>query len=183
MSITQTVVPEWADKFTSLIFYVPADEPVRQLRTGDWNLVPTAPLMVEPFDEGTQTLDAAPWHGTIEYTPLQDRVFGNSEGSWEFYYVPDGERHSFWDCYSSVKDLHRSSGRWLNTDGTWLSTYHALLYFLQGQRVAVDVPDGEGNLTRYTGRCWVSSCTTDQDGQMRVTISYSLAPPEKYGQE
>ena len=176
MSITQTVVPEWADKFTSLVFHVPADDPVKTLRTGDWNLVPTGPLMVEPCDESIRTLDAAPWHGTIEYTPLQDRVFKNAEGSWEFYYVPDGKRHSFWDCYGGINDLHADTDRWLDTANTWTCTYHALLYFLQGRRVLVDVPDGEGKMTRYKGRCWVSSYETDQNGQIKVTISYSLNP-------
>ena len=51
MSILQTVVPEWADGFTSLVFHIPADAPVKVIRTGELNLVPAGPLLIEPFDE------------------------------------------------------------------------------------------------------------------------------------
>lgn len=178
MSITKTVVPQWAEGFTSLIFHIPADAPVKSFSTGELDLVPAAPLVIEPFDEKLRTLDAAPWHGTIERTPLKDRVFGNTEGSWDFYYEPDGQSHTFWDCYGNAAALRGESEGWMVTDGTWLATYHALLYYLQGRRVLVDVPDGTGKMTRYKGRCWVSSYTSDQSGQIKATISYSLAPPD-----
>lgn len=29
----------------------------------------------------------------------------------------------------------------------------------------------------YKGRCWVSGYTTDESGQIKATIAYSLAPP------
>lgn len=182
MSITRSAVPSWAESFTSLTFHVPADDPVKAFATGELDLVPASPLMVEPFDEKIRTLDVAPWHGTIEYSPLKNRVFGNSEGSWEFYWEPDGQYHSFWDCYGSGAGRADTDG-WNVTDDTWLSTYHALLHYLQGRRVLVDVPDGEGNTTQYKGRCWVSSYTSDQNGQIKAIISYSLEPPENHGHE
>ena len=182
MSILQTVVPEYAGIFTSLTFHIPADAPVKVIRTGDLNLVPTAPLFVEPFDEGIRTLDAAPWHGTIEYSPPKDRVFGNAEGSWDFYYVQDDQSHTFWDCYISM-DIPKDDDRYMTTDNTWTSTYHTLLHCLQGRRVLVDVQDGKGNTKTYKGRCWVSNYSTDSNGQAKLTISYSLAPPEGYGHE
>ena len=182
MSITQTVVPVDADRYTSLIFHIPADDPVKHLKTGDLDLVPTEPLFVEPFKENIRTADAAPWHGTLEYAPLKDRVYKNSEGSWEFYYVADGKSHTFWDCYVR-SDIDRDTDRWMVQPSTWTSTYHTLLHFLQGQRVVVDVPDGKGKLISYRGRCWVSGYSADQNGQMKLTISYSLAPPENYGYE
>ena len=139
-------------------------------------LIPADPLTVAPFEEQIRTLEAAPWHGTIEYAPLEKRVFKNAEGSWTFYYEPDGKSHTFWDCYG---DIHREeSDGWMVTDSTWLATYHALLYYLQGRRVLVDVPDGKGNITSYRGRCWVSSYASDSDGRIKAVISYSLAPPE-----
>ena len=160
MSILQTVVPEWADGFTSLVFHIPADEPVKVIRTGELNLVPAGPLLIEPFDEKITTLDAAPWHGTIERTPLKDRVFGNAEGSWEFYYVADGQSHTFWDCYIQM-NIPKNADRYMTTASTWTSTYHTLLHCLQGRRVLVDVPDGKGSIKTYKGRCWVSGYSTD----------------------
>lgn len=177
MSILQTVMPEWADGFTSLVFHIPADAPVKVIRTGELNLVPAGPLLIEPFDEKITTLDAAPWHGTIERTPLKDRVFGNAEGSWEFYYVADDQSHTFWDCYIRM-NIPKDADRYMTTASTWTSTYHTLLHCLQGRRVLVDVPDGKGNIKTYKGRCWVSGYSADQNGQIKVTISYSLAPPE-----
>jgi len=183
MSITQTVVPECAGCYTSLTFHIPADNPVKTFRTGDLNLVPCSPLMIEPFNEKTSTLDAPPWHGTIEYSPLKNRLFSNSEGSWEFYYVPDGQSHTFWDCYIENGWNRPESTGWMDTASTWTATYHALLHYLQGRRMLVDVPDGSGNVTTYRGRCWVSSYTTDSTGQIKAVISYSLKPPENYGHE
>lgn len=177
MSITKTVVPEWAAGFTSLIFYRPDGNAVAALRTGDLDLVPTAPLMVEPFNEKLRTLDAAPWHGTIEYSPLQARVFENASGTWEFVYEPDGQSHSYWDCYVRI-DIPRENDRWMVTPSTWTSAYHSLLHFLQGKRVEVDVPDGKGKMTRYKGRCWVNSYTADQSGQIKVSIGYNLTVHE-----
>lgn len=45
------------------------------------------------------------------------------------------------------------------------------------KRVLVDVPDGKGSIKTYKGRCWVSGYTTDESGQIKATIAYSLAPP------
>ena len=89
----------------------------------------------------------------------------------------DVYKRQFWDCYADITHDSASDG-WMVIDGTWISVYHALLYYLQGRRVLVDVPDGKGNIVTYKGRCWVSSYTTDEDGRIKATIGYSLAPPE-----
>lgn len=176
MGIGRDVTPEGAELYTRLTFHIPAEAPVKSFSTDELMLIPADPLTVAPFEEQIRTLEAAPWHGTIEYAPLEKRVFKNAEGSWTFYYEPDGKSHTFWDCYG---DIHREeSDGWMVTDSTWLTTYHALLYYLQGRRVLVDVPNGKGNITSYRGRCWVSSYASDSDGRIKAVISYSLAPPE-----
>lgn len=176
MGIGRDVTPEGAELYTRLTFHIPAEAPVKSFSTDELMLIPADPLAVAPFEEQISTLEAAPWHGTIEYSPLEKRVFKNAEGSWTFYYEPDGKSHTFWDCYG---DIHREeSDGWMVTDSTWLATYHALLYYLQGRRVLVDVPDGKGNITSYRGRCWVSSYASDSDGRIKAVINYSLAPPE-----
>jgi len=176
MSIYETVVPGSAAGYTGLVFRIPAEAPVKTLRTADLDLVPTGPLFVEPNEEAVRTLIAAPWHGAIEYSPLKDRVFKNAEGSWEFYYVLDEKAHSCWDCYIAPP-INREDRGYAVTERTWTSTYHTLLHFLQGKRVLVDVPDGKGSIKTYKGRCWVSGYTTDESGQIKATIAYSLAPP------
>ena len=72
----------------------------------------------------------------------------------------------------------KDAERYMTTASTWTSTYHTLLHCLQGRRMLVDAPDGKGNIKTYKGRCWVSGYSADQNGQIKVTISYSLAPPE-----
>lgn len=175
-SIYETVVPGSAAGYTGLVFRIPAEAPVKTLCTADLDLVPTGPLFVEPNEEAVRTLIAAPWHGAIEYSPLKDRVFKNAEGSWEFYYVLDEKAHSCWDCYIDPP-INREDRGYAVTERTWTSTYHTLLHFLQGKRVLVDVPDGKGSIKTYKGRCWVSGYTTDESGQIKATIAYSLAPP------
>lgn len=170
MSIYETVVPGSAAGYTGLVFRIPAEAPVKTLRTADLDLVPTGPLFVEPNEEAVRTLIAAPWHGAIEYSPLKDRVFKNAEGSWEFYYVLDEKAHSCWDCYIDPP-INREDRGYAVTERTWTSTYHTLLHFLQGKRVLVDVPDGKGSIKTYKGRCWVSGYTTDESGQIKATIT------------
>ena len=177
MGLGRNVVSEGMGRWGKLTFHIPADAPVKTFSTDKLLLIPAEPLFVEPFEESISTLDAAPWHGTIEYSPLKNRVFKNAEGSWVFYYEPDGKSHTFWDCYADVARDSGSEG-WMVTNSTWIATYHALLYYLQGRRVLVDVPDGTGNIKTYRGRCWVSSYTTDASGRIKATIGYSLAPPE-----
>lgn len=67
MSIYETVVPGSAAGYTGLVFRIPAEAPVKTLRTADLDLVPTGPLFVEPNEETFRTLIAAPWHGAIEW--------------------------------------------------------------------------------------------------------------------
>lgn len=177
MGFGRNAVSEGMKSWSKLTFHIPADAPVKTFSTDELMLIPAEPLFVSPFEEGISTLDAAPWHGTIERSPLLKRVFKNAEGSWSFYYEPDGKSHTFWDCYADITHDSASDG-WMVTDGTWIAVYHALLYYLQGRRVLVDVPDGKGNIVTYKGRCWVSSYTTDEDGRIKATIGYSLAPPE-----
>lgn len=104
MGIGRDVTPEGAELYTRLTFHIPAEAPVKSFSTDELMLIPADPLTVAPFEEQIRTLEAAPWHGTIEYAPLEKRVFKNAEGSWTFYYEPDGKSHTFWDCYG---DIHR----------------------------------------------------------------------------
>ena len=70
-------------------------------------------------------------------------------------------------------NIPKDADRYMTTASTWTSTYHTLLHCLQGRRVLVDVPDGKGSIKTYKGRCWVSGYSADQNGQIKVTISYS----------
>lgn len=45
MSIYETVVPGSAAGYTGLVFRIPAEAPVKTLRTADLDLVPAGPLL------------------------------------------------------------------------------------------------------------------------------------------
>ena len=99
-SATDPALSSQIPTFAGLIFKVYDNAGAsREYSTRDFNLVPLNPLHVNAFEEKYETMDFPSYHGTPEKAPLGKRVFQNSTGSWDFYYVADGVPHSSWDDY------------------------------------------------------------------------------------
>ncbi len=166
------------------------------LRTADLGLVPTAPLVIAPFDAAASMEDVPNWHGQMEHgiTYGNYTSYKNATGSWTFYYVHDGANCSPWDLCSAEGCVGGSTianeyGQGSQTNKakenypgeyvrpwTFSGAMRRLMVMLQGKRVEVAMPD----MHTYKGRCWVSKFDPDDKGKMQVTISYDLAPPAKY---
>ena len=93
-SATDPALSSQIPTFAGLIFKVYDNAGAsREYSTRDFNLVPLNPLHVNAFEEKYETMDFPSYHGTPEKAPLGKRVFQNSTGSWDFYYVADGVPH------------------------------------------------------------------------------------------
>ena len=167
--------------------------------TKELNLVPVSPLHVNAFEETDMTADIASLHGSPERPPAEHRVYKNATGSWDFYYVQDGNLHAGWDDYgiNCVDNVRARCGiadptktslafypGWQTRPGEWSSAYYRLMRYIQGRRCILTLyadatAVSPASKTSYTGRCWVSS-VKPEEGRMVFTISYDLEPPDDY---
>lgn len=197
-SATDPALSSKIPTFAGLIFKVYDNVGAsREYSTRDFNLIPLNPLHVNAFEEKYETMDFPSYHGMPEKAPLGKRVFQNSTGSWDFYYVADGVPHSSWDDYgrNAMDDVRERCGipdkteqsiqlypDWSSREGDWTSTYFRLMRIIQGRECEVRMELGGTVLSTaqtrsYKGRCWISNVKNGNDGRVTLTISYDLQPP------
>ena len=190
-------IPQYAD----LCFKVQNGEGVwEEYHTKNFNMIPTGPLHLNAFEEKYETIEASSYHGSPEKVPLSKRLYKNSTGTWEMYYIADGGVHTSWDDYgaNADDDVRERIGMpnatetsntlyqdWRERTGAWTSTYFRIMRILQGALCTVTLykektahTDEESKT--YTGRCWISGVKNDDTGRVILTISYDLEPPEDY---
>lgn len=167
--------------------------------TKELNLVPLSPLHVNAFEEDYETADLPAWHGGPERPPAEKRVYKNSTGSWDFYYIQDGNLHAGWDDYgiNCVDEVRTRCGiakpnetslalypGWQARPGGWSSAYYRLMRIIQGRKCLVTLYADASAVSaagtkQYHGRCWVSGIKPEE-GRMVLTIAYDLEPPDEY---
>ena len=175
-----------------------------RMSTGECNLIPAEPLIFPVFEHDPTTRTVNGWHGIIE-DPMPDKdgklfsYMTNATGSWDFYYVPDGEVHSPWDkcgtiwgidikdeyddstgeiykslynlCYEVTENYpDRAPHSW-----TMMNDLHNLMQLIQGRRVEAELEILDRSIY-YSGRFWISKISTDNSGLTTVTISYDVLP-------
>lgn len=117
----------------------------------DWHLIPTSRPTFPPPPQKTQIIDIPGADGVIDLSSALTGkpVFGNREGSWEFFVI---------DGY-----------------GDWVDRYSEIMNYLHGKRMSVRLEDDWNH--QYDGRFTVENWDSANDGTgSKITIAYSVAP-------